>query len=87
MHAPVLGDVRCKYIPVRRKFSVGLVISPPDKIYGDVRRADLAQCDRAFRFHHCITVLCLFVHSGAIDYENITDYYGFKYCSIENTKS
>ena len=26
----MLGDVRCKYIPVWRKFSAGLVISPPD---------------------------------------------------------
>ena len=29
----MLGDVRRKYIPVRRKFSAGLVISPPDKIF------------------------------------------------------
>ena len=32
-NAFVLGDVRCKYIPVRRKFSAELVISPPDKIF------------------------------------------------------
>ena len=28
----LLGDVRYKYTPVRRKFSAGLVISPQDKI-------------------------------------------------------
>ena len=32
-NAFVLRDVRCKYIHVRRTFSAGLVISPPDKIY------------------------------------------------------
>ena len=50
-NAFVLGDVRCKYIPVRCTFSARLVISPPDKIfvyYGDVRKADPAKCDRAF---------------------------------------
>ena len=31
-NAFLLGDVRCKYIPLRRKFSAGLGISPPDKI-------------------------------------------------------
>ena len=33
-NAFVLGDVRCsKYIPVRRTFSAGLVILPPDKTF------------------------------------------------------
>ena len=51
-NAFVLGNVRCKYIPVRRTFSAGLVISPPDIffVYGDVRRIDPAKCDRAFRW-------------------------------------
>ena len=49
----MLGDVRCKYIPLMRTFSAGLVVSPSDKIcvytamlYGDVRRADPAKRDR-----------------------------------------
>ena len=33
MNAFVLGDVRCKYIPVRRTFSAGLVISTTDEIF------------------------------------------------------
>ena len=32
-NAFVLGDVHFKYIPVRCYFSVGLVISAPDKIF------------------------------------------------------
>ena len=31
-NAFMLVDVRCNYIPVRRTFSAGLVISPHDKI-------------------------------------------------------
>ena len=29
----IIGDVHCKYIPVRHTSSAGLVISPPDKIF------------------------------------------------------
>ena len=48
----VLGDVRCKHIPVRRKSSTELVISPPDIsfcIRRSTYRACPAKCDKGLK--------------------------------------
>ena len=45
-NAFALGDVHCKYIPVRHKFSAGLMISPTDKLIWYVETYP-AKCDRA----------------------------------------